>query len=400
MMKRVLILVLAVFCVCISFASLVSAAEAPFHIGVMTATVSQSEDDLRGAQALIAKYGDVTKGGMIRHITYPDNFTTEIETTISQLVGLADDPKMKAIVVVQSPEGTTEAFRRIREKRPDILLLTGSPLEDPSVISKVADVCVDVDKIRFGYLIIAAVKKMGADTFMHISFPRHMSYEMLARRAAVMKIACEDMGIKYVAETAPDPTTDVGVAGTQQYLLEKVPAWLEKYGKNTALFSTNSAHHEPMIKRIVDLKAGYYAFGDMPSTIKGFPGALNLDLTAEKGNWTAILKKLDDAAAKAGVNGRLGTWKYSIGYIHPLGLGELAKRVVEKKAKIRSSKDMVAAYEAYTPGTKWGIGEYVEAATGAKIRNFFMLYQAPYVLGKGYIDLSDVKVPDKILRVK
>lgn len=399
-MKRVLILVLAVFCVCISFASLVSAAEAPFHIGVMTATVSQSEDDLRGAQALIAKYGDVTKGGMIRHITYPDNFTTEIETTISQLVGLADDPKMKAIVVVQSPEGTTEAFRRIREKRPDILLLTGSPLEDPSVISKVADVCVDVDKIRFGYLIIAAVKKMGADTFMHISFPRHMSYEMLARRAAVMKIACEDMGIKYVAETAPDPTTDVGVAGTQQYLLEKVPAWLEKYGKNTALFSTNSAHHEPMIKRIVDLKAGYYAFGDMPSTIKGFPGALNLDLTAEKGNWTAILKKLDDAAAKAGVNGRLGTWKYSIGYIHPLGLGELAKRVVEKKAKIRSSKDMVAAYEAYTPGTKWGIGEYVEAATGAKIRNFFMLYQAPYVLGKGYIDLSDVKVPDKILRVK
>ena len=58
MMKRVLILVLAVFCVCISFASLVSAAEAPFHIGVMTATVSQSEDDLRGAQALIAKIKD------------------------------------------------------------------------------------------------------------------------------------------------------------------------------------------------------------------------------------------------------------------------------------------------------------------------------------------------------
>ena len=83
-----------------AFASQASAAEpAKIHIGICTGTVSQSEDDLRGAEALIKKYGDVANGGMIKHITYPDNFMTEMETTISQIVSFADDPDMKAIIV-------------------------------------------------------------------------------------------------------------------------------------------------------------------------------------------------------------------------------------------------------------------------------------------------------------
>ena len=65
---------------------------AKFHIGIVTGTVSQSEDDLRGAELMIAKYGDVSKGGMITHITYPDQFMSEMETTITQIAGLADDP--------------------------------------------------------------------------------------------------------------------------------------------------------------------------------------------------------------------------------------------------------------------------------------------------------------------
>lgn len=102
-----------------AFATQASAAEpAKIHIGICTGTVSQSEDDLRGAEALIKKYGDVANGGMIKHITYPDNFMTEMETTISQIVSFADDPDMKAVIVNQGIPGTTAAFQRIREKRP------------------------------------------------------------------------------------------------------------------------------------------------------------------------------------------------------------------------------------------------------------------------------------------
>lgn len=62
-------------------------AAAPFHIGVATLTVSQAEDTYRGAERLIKEYGDVASGGMIRHVTMPDNFMSEMETTISQIVG-------------------------------------------------------------------------------------------------------------------------------------------------------------------------------------------------------------------------------------------------------------------------------------------------------------------------
>ena len=43
-----------------------------------------------------------------------------------------------------------------------------------------------------------------------------------------MEEACKDLGIQFVFETAPDPTSDVGVAGAQQFILEKMPAWIEK----------------------------------------------------------------------------------------------------------------------------------------------------------------------------
>ena len=45
-----------------------AAEEAPFHIGIMTGTVSQSEDDLRGAEPMIQKYGNSAEGGMVTQL--------------------------------------------------------------------------------------------------------------------------------------------------------------------------------------------------------------------------------------------------------------------------------------------------------------------------------------------
>ena len=395
MRKIILLAVLIAVCV-LGAAS--AFAESDYHIGIMTPTVSQAEDDLRGAEALIKMYGDTKDGGMITHVTMPDNFATEVETTIAQLLGLADDPKMKAIIAIQAPEGTTEAFRRIREKRPDILLLVGGGLEDPGVICSAADLQIDVDKIGWAYLIMGAMKKMGADTFVHISFPRHMSMEVIARRVAVFREAAKNMGMKFVLESAPDPTTDVGVAGTQQYLLEKVPAWIEQYGKKTAFFSTNSAHHEPLIKRLIS-HGGYYAYGDMPSPIRGYPGALNIDLSKEKGNWPAIIAKVEKAVVDAGAAGRMGTWAVSAPYSFGPALGELAKRVIDGKASLNNPDDIIAALND-SSGVKWHGTYYVDAGTGVKMKNFLIVYQDPYVLGKGFLDVSDIKLPDNLFQIK
>ena len=372
-------------------------AAAPFHIGIMTGTVSQQEDELRGAEKLMEIYGDEAHGGMIKHVTYPDNFMQEMETTISQLVGLSDDPMMKAIIASTAVPGTTEAYRRIKEKRPDIICLAGNSQEDPGVIGSIADLTVNANDIYRGYLIPVAAQKMGAKNFVHISFPRHMSYELLSRRRNIMEATCNDIGLKFHFETAPDPVSDVE-GGAQQFILEKVPAWLEKYGKDTAFFCTNDAHTEPLIRQVVNY-GGYFVEADYPSPLMGYPGALGLDLTAEKGDFPAMVKKIEEVIVEKGASGRLGTWVYSHAYVITASLGELAKRVVEGNAKL-TIEDLIAASKGITPGIKLNGSRYIDIGTGIERANYIMVYQDTYVFGKGYLGMTELEVPQKYLSIK
>ena len=51
-----------------------AAAEDEFHIGIVTGSVSQSEDDRRGAEAFQTMYGE----DKVTLAIYPDNFTEEL----------------------------------------------------------------------------------------------------------------------------------------------------------------------------------------------------------------------------------------------------------------------------------------------------------------------------------
>ena len=306
-MKKILL----VFLFIVLFSS-IALANAPFHIGIMTGTVSQQEDELRGAERLIEDYGDVSDGGMISHLTWPDNFMAEMETTISQIASWADDPLMKAIVVQSAVPGTVEGFRRVRELRPDILLFAGSPQEDPVMISEVADVILTSDKLTRGYLIVLAAHKLGAEAFVHVSFPRHMSRELNSRRRDIMAETCKDFGMEFGNIGAPDPTSEIGVAGAQQYVIEKLPTWVEKYGKNTAFFTTNDALDEPLIRQVAKYGA-IYVEATYASPTMGYPGALGIEFEeADKGNWPRILKKVEDAVLETGNGGRMGCWAFLI----------------------------------------------------------------------------------------
>ena len=382
-----------------SFLATAAFADALFHIGVATLTVSQAEDTYRGAERLIKEYGDVANGGMIKHVTMPDNFMSEMETTISQIVGLADDPKVKVIVVDDAIPGTTEAFRRVKEKRKDILCFAGEPQEDPNVITSTADFAIGVDNIMRGYLIINTAKKLGAKTFVHISFPRHMSYELLSRRRAIMEQACKDLGLKFAFETAPDPTSDVGVAGAQQFILEKVPAWVQKYGKDSAFFCTNDAQTEPLLKQVAK-QGAIFVEPDLPSPLMGYPGAFGIDLKDEAGDWPAIMKKVEKAVIDAGGKGRMGTWPYSYGWSTVCALAEYGKRITEGKAKLYNLKDLWKCYDKYTPGAEWNGAPYYDMAKQMKIKKFVLVYEDTYVFGRGYMGVTKEKVPEKYIKLK
>jgi hypothetical protein len=370
-----------------------------YHIGVVTGTVSQSEDDLRGAEELIQRYGRVSEGGIIQHVTYPDNFMDQQEVTISQVVALADDPLMKAIVMNQGIPGTAEAFKRVKERRPDILLFAGEPHEDPLVIQGAADLAISADFISRGYTIIWAAKQLGADTFVHISFPRHMSYETLGLRRQIFEAACNDLGLRFVFVTAPDPTSDVGVAGAQQYILEQTPQWIQNYGTNSVFFCTNDAHTEPLLRQLLQY-GGMFVEADLPSPLMGYPGALGIDLSAEAGNFPAILKKVEDAVIGKGGSGKFGTWAFSYGFTVSAGLGELAKRIIDGEAELGNLTNLYDALGEFTPGAKWNGGYYVDANTGVRAQNQVLIYMDTYIFGKGYLPTTEQVVPEKYYNIK
>ena len=165
-----------------------------------------------------------------------------------------------------------------------------------------------------------------------------------------------------------------------------------------AFCNTNAAHTEPLLKRIAEL-GGYFIEADMPSPLKGYPGALGIDFAKEKGNWPAILKKLEDAVVAAGGGGRMGTWAFSLGYTHTAALAEFGKRVVEGQAKLDSLKDLIACYNDITPGATWNASYFVDAGTGVRNKKMVLLYQDTYMLGKGFMGTTSVEVPEKYYNV-
>ena len=368
----------------------------PYKIGIVTGSVSQSEDDRRGAEAFQKEYGE----DMVQLAIYPDNFTEETETTIQSIVNLSADPLMKAIIVNQAVPGTTEAFRKIKETRPDIICIAGESHEDLPEIGSAADLVTNNDFVSRGYLIIRTAHELGCDTFVHISFPRHMSYETMSRRVAIMKAACEEFGMKFVLETAPDPTSDVGVSGAQAYILEQVPAWVEKYGQKAAYFCTNDAHTEPLLKRLLEC-GGYFIEADLPSPLMGYPGALGLDLTEEAGDFEKILTKVESAIVEKGGADHFGTWAYSYGYTLSAGLALHAKNVLDGKSELKDMDDVAAALQVYSPKAAWNGASYTNATTGAKSENVFLIYQDTYIMGDPghFMGNADVEIPEKYFTV-
>ena len=368
----------------------------PYKIGIVTGSVSQSEDDRRGAEAFQKEYGE----DMVQLAIYPDNFTEETETTIQSIVNLSADPLMKAIIVNQAVPGTTEAFRKIKETRPDIICIAGEAHEDLPEISSAADLVTNNDFVSRGYLIIRTAHELGCDTFVHISFPRHMSYETMSRRVAIMKAACEEFGMKFVLETAPDPTSDVGVSGAQAYILEQVPAWVEKYGQKAAYFCTNDAHTEPLLKRLLEC-GGYFIEADLPSPLMGYPGALGIDLTEEAGDFEKILTKVESAIVEKGGADHFGTWAYSYGYTLSAGLALHAKNVLDGKSELKDMDDVAAALQVYSPKAAWNGASYTNATTGAKSENVFLIYQDTYIMGDPghFMGNATVEIPEKYFTI-
>jgi hypothetical protein len=317
-----------------------------FKVGIMTGTVSQGEEDYRAGQQIAARYP-----GRVKTVTFPDNFSSEVETVISQLVGLAADPDVKVVIAGQAINGSVSAARKIREQRPDVMIGFMYPHEDPNIAMSVCDLAILPDELARGVALIENAQKMGAKHFVHYSFPRHMSMVLLARRREIMMRECANRGIQFHFVSAPDPTGEGGLSGTQQFILEDVPRQLAQLGPATAFFSTNDGMQEPLIRAIFTAKQGYFIEQSTPAPTAGYPAALGLAIPPDKkGDMGWISSENKRLIAAQGMSGHFGTWSQSIDMVALRAISTLLIDGAAKKADWRDSATVRRYVEAEAGG--------------------------------------------------
>ena len=337
-----------------------------YKIGIITGTVSQGEEEYQEAQNMKAKYGD-----MIVTATYPDNFSTETEQTIATVTNMASDPEVKVIVFVQAVPGATAAIQKVKETRDDILFICGVCAEDPAVISAAADICMLVDEISMGTTIVDQANKMGAKTFVHISFERHLGYATIAARREGFMKRCEELGIEYVEATAPDPTGDAGVTGAQAWITENIKVYVDKYGKDTAFFSTNCSMQAPLILQCAQLNA-IYPQQCCPSPYHGYPSAFNISTEGHEGDVPYVLEKIKEAVAGYGNSGRMSTWEVPINMMMIRAGVEYGMKYCEGEITERLDEPAFVEICRSIGGEETQLNHYSDEASG-EIKNFYMI---------------------------
>lgn len=348
-----------------------SALAADYKIAILTGTVSQNEEEFRAAENAKAADPD----GIITD-TYPDNFIAEQETTISKIQAFAADPDVKAIIMCQAVPGAVAGFTKVREMgRDDILLIAGVPQEVPAVVSAAVDIALYGDEAAQGDTIMETCAKWGVDVFIHYSFPRHMAMEPIVLRHERLKANAEALGIEFVDVTALDPTAEGGMPAAQQFVLEDVPAQMEKYaGKKVAFFSTNCGTQEALQPAVLAQPNAYYPQPCCPSPYHKFQATLSIP-QAELGDNEAALTAIANALVEHDAVDRFSTWPAPLNMaLVDVGLA-YARAYIEGKITERNDfAKLTEVMDSILPGAK--INNYVDAE-GTTLPNYYTVLLAP-----------------------
>ena len=363
-MLLAMVMILAVFQV--SFAE-----ESAYKIAILTGTTTQGEEEYYAAKALMEKYPDV-----VVHDTYPDNFSSEVETTISKLIAFANDPAVKAIIFVQGVQGATSAFTQIAKDlgREDILLICGVPAEDPSAISPAADIILAVDEIGCGYQVADKAAEWGCDVIVHYSFARHLSYETIVAKRDAMKMTAESYGIEFVERDCPDPTLDAGMSGAQAAVLEDVPKVMEEYaGKKVCFYCTNCGIQVALQQAVLAEPNAYYALPCCPSPYHGYQEAFSL--TATYGDIEGAIENLAKFLDEKGAAERFSTWSIPVNMSMINASFEYACAYAEGKVG-KMDVDFLTKCFSDAAGSEAMLDTYVNAK-GESYPNYFLIRFEP-----------------------
>lgn len=295
-----------------------------YHIAIVTPTLSISEDEYRAGEEMAKKYPDIVK-----HLTLPENFSEEIETGISTIVSAADDPLMKAVIIASGQSGLIPAMQQIKEKNPEILTISAAIYDETDQMAENIDLNLDTDQIKRGSEIAQKAYDMGAKTFIHYSFPTHLSKPLISGRKDAMKAKAEELGMTWVEVETPDPQTGDSREAMQQFLREDIPRQIEKYGPDTNIFGTNCPMYDVIIDEAFKLK---YMVAEQccPTPTQAYPTVLGLEISEEDStNWEKLNQMITEKAAAADMTGRLSGWPMSTSVFLPEMATYIAMEYIE-----------------------------------------------------------------------
>ena len=338
----------------------------------MTGTTSQGEEEYYAATSLQEQYPDI-----VIHDTYPDNFSSEVETTISKLISFASDPEVKAIIFVQAVQGATAAYTQILNDmgRDDILLIAGVPAEDPADISAVADIVLANDEIGCGYQVADLASQWGCDVLVHYSFARHLSYETIVAKRDAMKATAESYGIEFVERDCPDPTGDAGMSGAQAAVLEDIPKVMEENaGKKVCFYCTNCGLQVALQQAIINEPDAYYALPCCPSPYHGFQEAFGL--TATYGDIEGAIKNLATYLNDHEAIDRFSTWSLPVNMSMINAGFEYSCLYAEGQTDGKLDMDVLNKCFANAAGGEIELGTYVDAS-GNEYDNYLLIALEP-----------------------
>jgi hypothetical protein len=190
-----------------------------------------------------------------------------------------------------------------------------------------------------------------------------MSYALLSARRDLLEENCKANGMEFVDATALDPTGDAGLSGAQQFILEDTPRMIEKYGKDTAFFSTNCGLQIPLIKSVYEGGA-IYPQPCCPSPYHGFPSALGIEIPEDKqGDIAFLTKQLELKMAENGMTGRMSTWPVPCSMMFLEGGADYAKAWIDGEFADKLNIEKVRHYFKEYAGVDIEVNTLVEEGT-------------------------------------
>jgi hypothetical protein len=283
----------------------------------------------------VRKYG----ADKVIHRIWPVNFPEEGAQMIRIVQQIAADPDIKALIINEAVQNTMAAVYKLLETRSDMFIAAYQPTENPPDIAQIFNLVLNMDEVMMGSTMPEQAKNMGAKTFVHLSFPRHMSYVMISARYAILKEECQKLGLDFVTYTVPDPTGDIGMAGAQQVVLEEIPKLVNQYGKDTAFFCTNCGLQIPLIKAVVDSGA-IYPQPCCPSPFHGFPLALGLitegqsvfEVFGTQDTASIVVAQIREKLAEKNMLGRISTWPVPVSMLFTNAAADYAFKWIADEA--------------------------------------------------------------------